>query len=129
MAPIDSQALPSDPTWDQVVACVDLPAKPNGPPPATGAVAEAADSKRAHPRTSLPAWGILRHNKQLFGAYLCDVSRSGLGFYSPVALIPPATVEIWLPNGSRLEVVVKRCIRHAKDRYRCGAVHVGHADS
>jgi hypothetical protein len=57
-----------------------------------------------------------------------DVSRIGMGFYSPMDFLPNKTVRLWLPNGQIVSLRVMRCRRRAKHCYEIGATYFSEAD-
>jgi hypothetical protein len=57
-----------------------------------------------------------------------DVSRVGMGFYSPVNFLPKKTMRLWLPSGQVVSLRVTRCRRQAEHCYEIGATYFSEAD-
>jgi hypothetical protein len=66
----------------------------------------------------------LTRKDAVVGGYTKDVSRQGIGFLSPVQLMPLEQIEVHLPNGARYRLEVARCQRIEAFCYDCGAKFV-----
>jgi hypothetical protein len=85
-----------------------------------GPAATYFDDKRAYQRFFLRGKAVLKRSGSLMGAYTKDVSRQGVGFLSPVQLMPRERVKLSLPS-AELQLEVSRCRRVDKDCFDCGA--------
>jgi len=110
-----------DPAWEGTDAKVQLPEalretffSPQGPLPTH------FENKRQYHRYYLRGKAVLKRGDQVLGTYTKDVSRQGVGFYSPVQLLPKERVQLRLPT-VELSLEVTRCRRIAKDCFECGA--------
>ena len=82
------------------------------------------DSKRSYHRFYLRGRAIVKHKDMLLGAYTKDVSRQGIGFLSPVQLMPMEQIGVQLPNGAEYSLEVTRCRRVDEGCFDCGAKFV-----
>ena len=85
------------------------------------------DSRRAFGRYAYGSRGILIADGATYGIYITDVSRTGVGFRSPVQLFPRDTPTLVLPGVKKVEVSIRRCRRQAEQSYQCGAIFAGGA--
>ena len=81
------------------------------------------DSRRCHHRFYLRGMGIARSDQGLLAIYLKDVSRMGVGFYSPVQLFPCDEVELHVTGDRLLQINITRCIRLGKHCFDCGSTY------
>ena len=107
--------------WDSVDSRVALPEvmrkgffRPQGPMPVH------RDSRRMHHRFYMRGKALLRRHGITIGAFTKDVSRQGVGFLSPVQLLPLERVELRVPSAT-LTVEVACCRRLEKGCFDCGA--------
>jgi hypothetical protein len=56
----------------------------------------------------------------VLGAFTKDVSRQGIGFLSPVQLLPMEHIGLLLANGTEYALEVSRCRRVDQDCFDCG---------
>jgi hypothetical protein len=82
------------------------------------------DSKRSYHRFYLRSRAIVKHKDKLLGAYTKDVSRQGIGFLSPVQMMPMEHIDVQLPNGASYNLEITRCRRVEESCYDCGAKFV-----
>jgi hypothetical protein len=78
------------------------------------------DNRRVYHRYYMRGKAVLKRNKSLIGAYTKDVSRQGIGFLSPVQLLPKEKVQLRLPT-AELTLQVARCQRVDQGCFECGA--------
>lgn len=109
------------PKWDDVEIRAQLPLAVHEFLSKEGLVPTKYDCDRRHARKYFRTRAVLRRRGQDYGVYMCDVSRAGVGFYSPIQLLPEEPVELWMPSGKRLDLLIENCVRHANNSYRCGA--------
>lgn len=64
---------------------------------------------------------ILNDGGTQLGVFTTDISRLGVGFLSPVQLLPLRSVFLKLPNGAELSLQATRCNRIDRLCYECGA--------
>jgi PilZ domain len=86
-----------------------------------GAMPVRPDNRRGYHRYFMRGKAILKRNGVMLGSYTKDVSRQGVGFLSPVPLLPLQRVQLQLANGTELHLEVARCRRVDKDCFDCGA--------
>jgi hypothetical protein len=110
------------PDWATIEQRVHLPdelvefLEKQGPMPV------APDSRRGYHRMYMRSQVVLRYHETFYAGYMLDVSRSGVGFYSPIQFLPCTPIDVWLRDGRQLQVLMKRCVRLEQSCYRCGAV-------
>lgn len=81
-----------------------------------------ADSRRRYARAPMCGIGVLSVGSIQHAVFTKDISRMGVGFYSPVNLFPRTLVELRLSGGRRLRLSVVRCRRLAQKCYEIGAL-------
>ena len=79
-------------------------------------------SRRRLFRTPLRTIAIIVQGTTPHAAYIRDLSRVGIGFYSPITLLPRKQVWICLPGRRVLLYRVVRCRRMGSNCYECGAI-------
>ena len=84
-----------------------------------GPLASFYDDKRAFQRFFLRGKAVLKRRGSMLGAYTKDVSRQGVGFLSPVQLMPREQIQLTLPS-AELKLEVSRCRRLDKGCFDCG---------
>jgi hypothetical protein len=85
-----------------------------------GATPSFYDNKRTYHRYFMRGKAVLKRGKTLLGTYTKDVSRQGVGFLSPVQLLPKELVKLRLPT-TELSLEVARCRRLEHGCFDCGA--------
>ena len=78
------------------------------------------DNKRSYHRYFMRGKAVLKRGKAIFGTYTKDVSRQGVGFLSPVQLLPKEVVKLRLPT-TELSLEIARCRRVDHGCFDCGA--------
>ena len=89
----------------------------HGPAPVLG------QNQRVYHRFYMRGKAVLKRGNSVFGTYTKDVSRQGIGFLSPVQLLPKERVVLQLPV-KELGLEVARCRRIDKGCFECGAKFV-----
>jgi hypothetical protein len=107
--------------WDCTAAQVELPEairaeffKLRGAMPMRG------DNFRRYHRYYMRGKALLKRGKTVLGSYTKDVSRQGVGFLSPVQLLPKEIVKLRVPT-AELSLEVARCQRVDAGCFDCGA--------
>ena len=78
------------------------------------------NNMRSYHRYYMRGKAVLKRGKALLGTYTKDVSRQGVGFLSPVQLLPKEKVLLRLPT-TELSLQVARCQRLDQGCFECGA--------
>lgn len=78
-------------------------------------------TRRQFARAPLRTIGILVANGTAHAVYVKDASRLGIGFYSPVNLLPCKPITLLLPGKKPLQLRAARCRRLGEMYYECGA--------
>jgi PilZ domain len=78
------------------------------------------DNQRSYHRHFMRGKAVLKRGTTLLGVYTKDVSRQGVAFLSPVALLPKERVKLRLPV-AELSLEVTRCRRMDQNCFECGA--------
>lgn len=78
------------------------------------------DNRRTYHRFFLRGKAVLTRGDSMIGAYTKDVSRQGVGFLSPVPLLPKERVKLRVP-AAELSLEVARCRRLDSNCFECGA--------
>ena len=80
-----------------------------------------AATRRRFQRAPLRGIAIGVTTGETLALYTKDVSRMGVGFYSPVNLLPRAEIRLWIPGQRLLAMRVSRCRRLAGGCFEIGA--------
>jgi hypothetical protein len=78
------------------------------------------DNQRTYHRYFMRGKAVLQRGDALFGTYTKDISRQGVGFLSPVQLLPKEIVKLRLPT-TELSLEIARCRRVEPGCFDCGA--------
>lgn len=82
-----------------------------------------ADCQRRYARKVFHSVAIMTLTGARHACYAKDISRMGIGFYSPVNILPKKVLHLWLPHGKILQLRVTRCRRLAAHCYEVGSVY------
>jgi hypothetical protein len=116
----DGQRLMDD-FWDATSAKTALPdALKSGFFGVKGPVPLFADNKRCFHRYHMRGKAVLKRGESILGIYTKDVSRQGVAFLSPVALLPKERIKLRVPT-AELSLEVTRCRRIDPSCFECGA--------
>ncbi len=85
-----------------------------------GAMSLYPDSRRGYHRYFLRGKAVLKRQQTVLGTYTKDVSRQGIGFFSPVPLLPKERVVLRVAS-RELSLQVTRCRRVVPGCFECGA--------
>jgi hypothetical protein len=85
-----------------------------------GAMPLFRDNRRAYHRYFMRGKAVVLRGDATLAAYTKDVSRQGIGFLSPVQLLPKERVQLHLPT-TQLSVEIARCRRLDQGCFECGA--------
>lgn len=86
---------------------------------AKGAGPVVHDNKRTYHRYYMRSRAIVKRGTALLGGYTKDISRKGVGFLSPVPLMPKERV-ILRVRTTELSLEITRCRRIDKGCFECG---------
>jgi hypothetical protein len=121
MLELDNGQILMDDLWETTIAKVQLSASVGkdfftmrGPTPVF------YDNQRSYHRHFMRGKAVLKRGKSMLGAYTKDVSRQGVGFLSPLQLLPKEFVRLHLPT-AELSLEVTRCRRVDQGCFDCGA--------
>lgn len=111
----------SEDLWQGAGTTVRLPGSlseqffaPRGPMPVC------FDNRRTYHRYYMRGKSLLKRGETSLGVYTIDVSRQGVGFLSPVPLLPKERIRLRLPT-VELNLEVARCRRLDDACFACGA--------
>jgi hypothetical protein len=106
--------------WEMAEPKVELPfSLKDGFLESHGPLSAYFDDKRSFQRFFLRGKAVLKRRGSLMGAFTKDVSRQGVGFFSPVQLMPREKVQLTLAS-AELTLEVSRCRRLDKACFDCG---------
>ena len=77
------------------------------------------DNKRCYHRYYMRGKSVLKRGGTTLGVYTIDVSRQGIGFLSPLPLLPKEQIELYLSSRT-LNLIVARCRRLGDACFVCG---------
>jgi hypothetical protein len=78
------------------------------------------DNRRIYHRYYMRGKAVLKRGTSMHGTYTKDVSRQGVGFLSPVPLLPKERVKL-RTAAAELSLEVTRCRRVDPGCFECGA--------
>jgi PilZ domain len=78
------------------------------------------DNRRTFHRYFMRGKAVLKRGNSMIGTFTKDVSRQGVAFLSPVALLPKERVKLRVP-AAELSLEVTRCRRLDPKCFECGA--------
>jgi len=78
------------------------------------------DNRRAYHRYFMRGKAVLKREQMVLATYTKDVSRQGIGFLSPVPLLPKERVKLQVAT-RELSLEVTRCRRVDPGCFECGA--------
>ena len=108
--------------WSRLTERADLPCSPDQYFDPAGPLPSCTDSRRRFHRIHLRSVAIIWRQGKALAGYSRDVSRMGVGFYSPVQLFPGDTVSFGLPGKPPICLEITRCVRRRQRCYECGSV-------
>ena len=109
-------------------SAVSYAGTPDDPPfqRASGPMLDDCLSRRTYQRFLVSRRAILVHGRDTHGVYVKDMSKGGVGFYSPFQLFPNGAGWLLLPDGDKkLQFRVRRCRRRGPNCYEIGAQFIG----
>ena len=121
MLDVSDETQLSEEGWTALPSRVELPCSWEQYASGAGVVRPKPTSRRQYCRVGLRSIAILWLEGVAHATYTTDVSKLGMGFYSPVNLLPRQTVQVWLPGRTVLPLTVQRCRRVADRCFECGA--------
>jgi hypothetical protein len=108
--------------WERIPTRTELPFSLDEYAAGAGAVSTKFDSTRQFCRIALRSIAIIWVEDDVYAAYTKDVSKTGIGFYSPVHLLPRTIVQLWVPGRSVLPLSISRCKRLGPRCFECGTL-------
>ncbi|HEX6963525.1 MAG TPA: PilZ domain-containing protein [Lacipirellula sp.] len=111
----------SEEGWGGLPSRAELPCEWREYAAGAGATRTKQHERRQFCRVGLRGIAIIWQDGQVHAGYTKDVSRKGIGFYSPVQLFPKAIVQLWIPGHPVLELRIRRCKRIKDLCFECGA--------
>ena len=112
----------TDSLWRAVVHRAALPCSEQDYWSRTGPMQVRTDSRRRYHRFFLRGKGIAYTNHGELAIYVKDLSRMGIGFYSPLQMFPCDEIRLQMPDNRMLAVRITRCIRLDNNCFDCGSV-------
>ena len=116
----DSKELTTE-FWNSLPIRADLPCSPDKYLDKSGPLGVLRESRRGYHRFYLRTIALLRCDGNEYAAYCKDLSRMGIGFFSPVQLFPGDVISLEIPGNKPLRLEVARCIRIRERCYECGS--------
>jgi hypothetical protein len=106
--------------WEMAEPKVELPYPlSDGFLKSQGPLSSYFDDKRSFQRFFLRGKAVLKRRGAVMGAFTKDVSRQGVGFLSPVQLMPREKIQLTLAS-AELKLEVSRCRRLDNACFDCG---------
>jgi hypothetical protein len=107
--------------WGRLDCKIELPEPENRFFAAKGIQACGSVDERQFPRYFYRNKAFLHHAGRWLAIYAKDVSHSSLGFIHCEQLFPCEEVQILFLNGTKVNLIVRRCRRLCKSCYECGS--------
>jgi hypothetical protein len=120
MLGVSDEAELSEATWQVLASRVELPRNVAAARAVRASERAQADCQRRYARKSLHSVAIVMEGDACHACHTKDISRNGVGFYSPVHLLPKKTIRLWLPGGTVFQLRVTRCRRVTERCYVVG---------
>jgi hypothetical protein len=124
MLDIGPEAALTEDDWASLPSRAELPCSWAQYAAGQGGTHNKPNSRRQYARIGLRRMAILWVDGEPHAAYTTDVSKIGVGFYSPVNIMPNTVVRLWISGQSVFPVRVRRCRRLQERCFDCGAVFV-----
>ena len=121
MLELDDKKSVAIPAWTAIPLRAALPEKLGDYFGRSGVMPSLPDSRRGYHRKYMRAKAVAQYQDKFLAVYLADISRSGLGFYSPIQIFPCEVMNMWLGREGHIQLVAKTCVRIGHACYRCGA--------
>jgi hypothetical protein len=118
---IDATTL-TEQSWQELASRAELPFSWQEYVAGAGTVQTLPEDVRKFCRVALRSIAIVFVDDEAHAAYAKDVSKVGMGFYSPVNLLPRTFIHIWVPGHSLLRARVSRCRRLGERCFECGGL-------
>lgn len=109
--------------WQSLEVRAELPCDKDEYWNCSGPMRVQTHSQRRFHRYYLREMGIVHRDGQDLAVYTKDVSRMGVGFYSPIQLFPCDWVQLQLPSKKTLSLQVTRCLRIRDRCFECGSIY------
>jgi hypothetical protein len=78
------------------------------------------DNRRSYHRFYLRDKAIVTRKRSTLGVFTTDISRQGIGFLSPVQMLPKERVQLLLTSGTEYYLLLTRCRRRTDNLFECG---------
>ena len=111
-----------DELWQSLIQKASLPCNKHEYWDQQGPMQVICDSRRRYHRFFFRGKAIAYTNQGDFAVYLKDLSRMGIGFYSPAQLFPCDEIQLELPERKHLTLRITRCTRLKNGCFDCGSV-------
>lgn len=121
MLDIGDVAKLSEQVWLRLTSRVELPEKLAADMRNVAGNSLYTECKRQYARRTFHKPVIVIDGKNHHACFSKDLSRTGLGFYSPINFLPKKLIRMWLPNGEVLLVRITRCRRLGERCYEIGS--------
>jgi hypothetical protein len=125
MLGVSNETQLSEAHWQTLPSRVELPNELAAVPSASTREGAKADCQRRYARMLVHSPAIAESDDVCHACFTKDISRNGVGFYSPVNLLPKKALRLWLPSGNIFNLRVTRCRRLAERCYEVGTRFVG----
>ena len=109
-----------DQLWESAATKVQLSDSLRQSMEQQGAMPVYHDNRRAYHRYFMRGKAVVLRGDATLAAYTKDVSRQGIGFLSPVQLLPKERVRLRVPK-AQLSLEIARCRRVDQGCFECGA--------
>jgi|GEM_PF-874335 len=78
------------------------------------------DSRRRYRRVRARGRALAIRGQDRYGVITIDISPMGIGFYSPIPLLPQEQIILYFEPAEQLALKIRRCIRTEGTTYSCG---------
>jgi hypothetical protein len=124
MPDIREARSPIEVAWEKTECKVQLPEPEADYLALKGPRPQCFGSHRRFHRFYFRGKAIVERQGVLLGVYTKDISRQGIGFLSPLELMPQERIQLRAVGANSLDLTVTRCHRLAEQCFECGAKFV-----
>lgn len=108
--------------WSEVPLRAELPPGDEDYFHRKGPLPVPPETRRRYQRHYLTSVAVIQEGSNKLAGYARDISRLGIGFYSPRQLFPGDVVQLFLPGKPAIWLEITRCRRRGTRCYECGSV-------
>ena len=110
--------------WAAITMEAALPVPPEEFFALSGPMPSKRNCERAYDRQYLRRKAVVKRGSDIYGAYLKDCSRMGIGLISPIQFFPCERIQVCMDNRRIYQLEIRRCRRLGEKCYECGTIFI-----